>query len=282
MWSDASGSAPEPNASDGGPPERGWHAAPVRPARRRGSAGATRRPAETARHRRAGLPAVARWGPAARGRMGRRGPAEPEASMRAVQLGGRSAHQGVLRQQRAGLVEAEVGERLEDGACRRLIRTWLRAGGLETAGQVLPPVTGTPQGGILSPLLAPVSLHDALDRWCHHVVKPRGGGDACRIRDADAGVCACPPQADAARFSSELGPRLGTFGRERSPDTTRVIPFTRQPVSGHTSVAWLGVELRWGRERAGKPPSSAGRRARSGETRSSGSPRGARSRVATG
>jgi RNA-directed DNA polymerase len=74
-----------------------------------------------------------------------------------------------------------VGERLADGAFLRLIRKWLRAGVLDTDGQVLHPVTGTPPGGIISPLLANVYLHDALDLWFHTVVKPRCGGEACLI-----------------------------------------------------------------------------------------------------
>ena len=81
-----------------------------------------------------------------------------------------------------------VGARLEDGACLRLIRTWMRAGGLENDGQVLHPVIGTPPGGILSPSLANGYLHYARDRWFHHVGKPRGGGEACLIRDADDGA----------------------------------------------------------------------------------------------
>jgi RNA-directed DNA polymerase len=146
-----------------------------------------------------------------------------------------------------------VGERMEDGALRRLIRKWLRAGVLEIDGQVRQPGTRTPQGGIRSPILAKVYLHDALALWCHKVVKPRCGGEAGLIRYADDFVCAFQAQADAERFSRELGQRLGKFGRELSPDKTRVIPFTRPQVPGHTSVDFLGFEVRWGRDRAGKP-----------------------------
>ena len=78
-----------------------------------------------------------------------------------------------------------VEERLEDGALRRLIRKWLQAGVLETDGQVIHPATGTPQGGVSSPILAHVYRHDALDLWCQRVVKPRGHGEACLIRYAD-------------------------------------------------------------------------------------------------
>jgi RNA-directed DNA polymerase len=66
-------------------------------------------------------------------------------------------------------------------------------------------------------------------------------------------VCACEDQADAERFSRELGRRRGTFGLELAAGKTRGIPCTRPQVPGHTSVDFLGFECRWGRERAGKP-----------------------------
>jgi RNA-directed DNA polymerase len=58
-----------------------------------------------------------------------------------------------------------LGERIEDGAFLRLVKKWLKAGVLDTDGQVLHPATGTPQGGIISPILANVYLHYALDLW---------------------------------------------------------------------------------------------------------------------
>jgi hypothetical protein len=79
------------------------------------------------------------------------------------------------------------------------------------------------------------------------------GGEACLMRDADDCGCAFHSQADAERCYRELGQRLGTFGLELSPDQTRVIPCTRQQVPGHISFDVLGGELRWGRDRAGKP-----------------------------
>ena len=68
-------------------------------------------------------------------------------------------------------------ERIEDGAFLRLIKKWLKAGVLDTDGQVLHPVTGTPQGGIISPILANVYLHYVLDlcftEWSSHAVVAR-------------------------------------------------------------------------------------------------------------
>jgi group II intron reverse transcriptase/maturase len=144
-------------------------------------------------------------------------------------------------------------ERIEDGAFLRLIKKWLKAGVLDTDGQVLHPATGTPQGGIVSPLLANVYLHYALDLWFLKVVKPRCRGEACLIRFADDFVCAFQYQADAERFYQELGKRLGKFGLALSADKTRVIPFSQHQALGKTSFDFLGLEFRWGKDRAGKP-----------------------------
>jgi RNA-directed DNA polymerase len=90
--------------------------------------------------------------------------------------------------------------RIDDRALLRLIRTWLKAGMLETDGHVVPPETGSPQGGSLSPVLAKVYVHDALDVWCATVVKAHGRGEALLCRDADDWVCACRYQDDAERL----------------------------------------------------------------------------------
>lgn len=76
-------------------------------------------------------------------------------------------------------------ERIDDRALMRLIEKWLKAGILDTDGKVLHPVTGTPQGGIVSPILANVYLHYALDLWFHKVVRKHCRGEACLIRYAD-------------------------------------------------------------------------------------------------
>ena len=78
-----------------------------------------------------------------------------------------------------------LAERIDDGALLRLIRKWLKAGVLDTDGQVLHPVTGTPQGGTVSPVLANVFLHYVLDVWFEKVVKRHCRGEACLLRSAD-------------------------------------------------------------------------------------------------
>jgi group II intron reverse transcriptase/maturase len=144
-------------------------------------------------------------------------------------------------------------ERIDDGALVRLIKKWLKAGILDTDGKVKHPATGTPQGGIISPILANVYLHYVIDLWFHKVVKKHRRGEACLIRYADDFVCAFQHQEDAERFYRVLGKRLGKFGLEVSAEKTRVIPFHRYPPSGKSRFQFLGFEFYWGKDRGGKP-----------------------------
>jgi group II intron reverse transcriptase/maturase len=145
-----------------------------------------------------------------------------------------------------------LAERIDDGALLRLIQQWLKAGVLDPDGQVLHPVTGTPQGGTVSPILAKVFLHYVVDLWFEKVVKQHGRGEACLIRYADDFVCAFEVQADAERFYKVLGQRLEKFGLELAAAKTRMIPFSRDRAAGRTSFEFLGFECRWGKDRKGK------------------------------
>jgi len=78
--------------------------------------------------------------------------------------------------------------RLDDRPFLGRIHPWLKAGVLDTAGQVLHPVPGRPQGGIGSPILANLSLHHVLDGWCAEVVQPHCEGQAALWRCADDGA----------------------------------------------------------------------------------------------
>lgn len=146
-----------------------------------------------------------------------------------------------------------LAERVDDKAFLWLIGKWLKAGVLDTDGKVLHPVTGTPQGGIISPILANVYLHYALDLWFQKVVIPLCSGEACLIRFADDFVCAFEKEEDAKRFYEALGVRLGKFGLELSAEKTQIIPFSPKTSLGKTSFNFLGFEFRWGLDRLGKP-----------------------------
>ena len=146
-----------------------------------------------------------------------------------------------------------LAERVDDKSFLWLIEKWLKAGVLETDGKVLHPVTGTPQGGIVSPILANIYLHFALDLWFQKVVIPHCSGEACLIRYADDFVCAFEKEEDAQRFYEAMGERLKKFNLELSAEKTHIIPFSPTGQMGSTSFNFLGFEFRWGKDRAGKP-----------------------------
>ncbi len=143
--------------------------------------------------------------------------------------------------------------RIEDDNLMRLIRKWLKAGVLDTDGKVLHPATGTPQGGIVSPVLANVYLHYALDQWFQTEVKSHCRGEACLIRYADDFVCAFEDEEDAQEFYKALEFRLGQYNLELAADKTRVIPFGRRTKPGAHRYDFLGFEFFWGKDKAGRP-----------------------------
>jgi len=145
-----------------------------------------------------------------------------------------------------------LAERVDDKALLWLIGKWLKAGVLNTDGKTLHPETGTPQGGVISPILANVYLHYALDMWFQKVVTPHCHGQAYLIRFADDFVCAFEYEEDARRFYEVLGKRLGKFGLELSAEKTQIIPFSAKAL-GKSSFDFLGFEFRWGLDRKGKP-----------------------------
>ncbi len=144
-------------------------------------------------------------------------------------------------------------ERIDDRALLRLMRQWLQAGMLETDGHVVPPETGSPQGGCISPVLANVSWHDALDLWFAPVVKPHGRGAALLCRDADDGVCAVRYHDDAERFSRGLPQRLAQCNRQVAPEKTHLLRCSRFHPSMRRRFTFLGFELYWMPDRQGVP-----------------------------
>ncbi len=144
-------------------------------------------------------------------------------------------------------------ERIDDRAFLKLIRKWLKAGILETDGQVIHPETGTPQGGIVSPVLANVYLHYALDLWFAKVVKPHCRGEALVCRYADDWVCAFRFQDDAERFYRVLPKRLEKFNLEVAPEKTQLLRFSRFHPGKRRRFTFLGFEFSWMPDRQGVP-----------------------------
>ena len=143
--------------------------------------------------------------------------------------------------------------RIDDRAFLKLIGKWLKAGVLETDGAVIHPDSGTPQGGIVSPVLANLYLHHALDLWFERVVKPRCRGEVLLCRYADDFVCAFRYRDDAERFFAVLPKRLAKFSLEVAPEKTQLLRFSRFHPSMTRRVTFLGFELYWFEDRGGTP-----------------------------
>jgi RNA-directed DNA polymerase len=149
--------------------------------------------------------------------------------------------------------------RVRDGVLLRLIGKWLNAGVLED-GRLTAPEAGTPQGGVISPLLANIYLHYVLDVWFERDVKPRLKGQAYLIRYADDFVMGFAYEEDARRVLEVLPKRFGKYGLTLHADKTRLVPFQRPPSSPSCGSSarpqpgvfdLLGFRHYWGRSRQG-------------------------------
>jgi RNA-directed DNA polymerase len=151
-----------------------------------------------------------------------------------------------------------LGQRVSDGVLIRLIGKWLNAGVLE-AGVVRYPETGTPQGGVISPLLANVYLHEVLDVWWERDVRPRMRGRTSLVRYADDFVLLFEKEEDARRVEAVLSKRFEKYGLKLHPEKTRLIRFERPSDpprpggegDGRTSFDLLGFTHFWGKSRKG-------------------------------
>jgi RNA-directed DNA polymerase len=135
--------------------------------------------------------------------------------------------------------------RIDDRAFLNLIRKWLKAGILEPDGRVIDPESGSPQGGIVSPILANVYLHYALDFWFEKRVRPNCQGGAFICRFADDFVCGFQLKGDAEGFYQKLPERLATFSLQVAPEKTRIIRFSRFHPSRSRGFTFLGFEFNW-------------------------------------
>lgn len=149
--------------------------------------------------------------------------------------------------------------RVRDGVLQRLIGKWLNAGVLED-GAVTTPETGTPQGGVISPLLANIYLHYVLDVWFNKEVKPCLRGTAALIRYVDDFVMVFTCEEDARRVFEVLPQRFEKYGLTLHPEKTRLVPYVRPsdqpggPAPGRkprSSFDFLGFTHYWGRSRWG-------------------------------
>ena len=157
-----------------------------------------------------------------------------------------------------GHLRALLQHRVRDGVLLRLIGKWLNAGVLED-GSLSYPEEGTPQGGVVSPLLANIYLHYVLDEWIAREVQPRLRERVFLIRYADDLVLGFTEAEDARRVQEVLPKRFAKYGLTIHPDKTRLVRFRpAAPVPGSHSPAiaqtfdFLGFTHYWGSSRKGR------------------------------
>jgi len=155
---------------------------------------------------------------------------------------------------RAKLIEI-IKLRVNDGGLIRLIGKWLNAGVVDE--EILSySDKGTPQGGVISPVLANIYLHHVLDEWFVNEVKPRMQGYCFIVRFADDFIIGCQQEADAKRIMEVIPKRFEKFGLTIHPEKTKLIPF-RKPASnkevskGGVTFDFLGFTHYWARARNG-------------------------------
>ena len=145
-----------------------------------------------------------------------------------------------------------LDQRVRDGVIRRAIDKWLKAGVMEE-GRVTYPEDGTPQGGVISPMLANIYLHEVLDVWFEQIVQPRLRGRARLIRYADDFVICFEREDDARRIWEVLPKRFAKYGLTLHPDKTRLLYF-RKPCGRNDkrpTFNFLGFTHYWALARFG-------------------------------
>lgn len=159
-----------------------------------------------------------------------------------------------------GHLRTFLQRRVRDGVLLRLIGKWLNAGVLED-GCLSYPESGSPQGGVISPILANVFLHYVLDEWFAQAVQPRLKGRAFLIRYADDFVIGFAHEEDARRVWEVLPKRFGKYGLTLHPQKTKLVPFRRPSFSSSPkggpdgdrpgTFDLLGFTHYWSRSRKG-------------------------------
>jgi group II intron reverse transcriptase/maturase len=158
-----------------------------------------------------------------------------------------------------GHLRTFLQHRVRDGVLLRLIGKWLNAGVMED-GNVSYPDSGSPQGGVVSPLLSNIFLHYVLDIWFEQDVKPRLRNRAFLIRFADDFVIGFRDERDAQRVLEVVPKRFGKYGLTIHPTKTKLVPF--RPPSSTTrdgdeprhrpgTFNLLGFTHYWARSRRG-------------------------------
>ena len=149
-----------------------------------------------------------------------------------------------------------LSRRVQDGVITRLIAKWLKAGVWEN-GEVSYPEEGTPQGGVISPLLSNIYLHEVLDKWFVESVQPACGGRTFMVRWADDFIMGFECLEDVRKVQRVIAKRFARFGLKINAEKTRLVRFGRPPRGGRGpggkpgTFDFLGFTHYWGKSRKG-------------------------------
>ncbi len=143
-----------------------------------------------------------------------------------------------------------IRQRVKDGVVLRLIGKWLKAGTLEE-GRISYTEEGTPQGGVVSPMLSNIYLHEVLDQWFQEEIVPQLAGKAKLVRYADDFVLLMEKREEAERMLGLLPQRFEQYGLTVHPEKTSLVDFRHPWVSGHKpgTLDFLGFTHYWGQTR---------------------------------
>lgn len=146
-----------------------------------------------------------------------------------------------------------LAQRIDDKALLSVINQWLKARVKTPDGKINQSASGTPQGGVISPVLANIYLHYVIDLWFEKKVKPRLKGRAMLIRYADDFVVAFQFSNEARCFYQAPPKRLKKFGLDVAPDKTHLKSFSRFKPGRKNNFQFLGFEHYWSKDVQGKP-----------------------------
>lgn len=142
-------------------------------------------------------------------------------------------------------------KRVDDKSLISLIKQWMRAGVLHDDGWIENPEQGTPQGGVISPILANIYLHYVLDQWFQTEVRLHSESDITLVRYADDYVAAFRFERDADQFYRWLPGRFAKFGLTLSEEKTKKIQFNRFEKEKSEPFNFLGFTFFWDVSRKG-------------------------------
>jgi group II intron reverse transcriptase/maturase len=152
------------------------------------------------------------------------------------------------------ILREKLRRRVSDGVIDRIVGKWLAAGVMDNGTRSYPE-RGTPQGGVISPLLSNLYLHEVLDDWFVKTVQPRMRGKTFMVRYADDAIIGCESREDAERIMKVLAARFEKYGLKLHPEKTKLLDFTKpagESRKGKESFTFLGFTHYWTKSRKGK------------------------------